>query len=68
MRRDVMVVDADLLYSDWYVDQLSRAYPQVMGTVRAEAERVRAGRGGIRRARPVTQAQLGEYAPPTPRS
>lgn len=62
VRRDVMVVDADLLYSDWYVDQLSRAYPQVMGTVRAEAERVRAGCRGIRRARPVTQAQLVEYA------
>jgi hypothetical protein len=33
-RKDVMVIDVDDLHIDWYVDQLSRAFPQVMATVR----------------------------------
>ncbi len=61
LRRDVMVVDADLLYSDWYVDQLARAYPTVMATVRPEAERVKAACRAVRDARPVMQDHVMEY-------
>lgn len=36
-RRDVIVIDADLLNRDWYVDQLIRSHPEVMAGVAVEA-------------------------------
>jgi len=41
VRRDVTVVDADRLFIDWYLNELERAHPEVMATVRDEADRVR---------------------------
>lgn len=48
-RRDVTVIDTESLHADWYIAQVTRAHPEVMAPVRAEAGRVAAGAERIRR-------------------
>ncbi len=61
-RRDVTVIDTDSLHADWYIDQLTRAHPQVMAPVKAEAERVAEGARRIRRGLLKTLAERQQYA------
>ncbi len=61
-RRDVTVIDTDSLHADWYIDQLTRAHPQVMAPVKSEADRVAEGARSLRRGRLRTQQEQLQYA------
>lgn len=60
-RRDVVVVDYNLLHRDWYVDQLVRAHPEVMSRVRPEVARMKAAHAAIVPGRTPPGAEAAEH-------
>jgi hypothetical protein len=60
-RKDVVVVDYDLLHRDWYVDQLARAHPEVMNAVRPEMARLKAAHARVEPGRRPTRAEIAMY-------
>jgi hypothetical protein len=60
-RKDVVVVDYDLLHCDWYVDQLARAHPEVMSRAPSEIARLKAARVAVAPGRAPSAAEVGGF-------